>query len=343
MTGNCRTSVPLTTQRPPVANQKTTVTCYECGKQGHYRNNLLSDIAPTALDTKHTIELADGRLIGVDAILRGYTLNFLNHTFNLDLIPVELESFDVIIRMDWLTKYRAVIIYDEILVRVPFDNETLMIRGDRSKDRRDSRLNTTSCSKAEKCMQKGCHVFLAHITAKKTEEKSKEKVAPIARSPYRLDLSEMSNKEHEEHLKLILELLKKEDLWKEKEEEAFQLLKQKLCSASILALPEGIENFVIFNDASHKDLGVVLMKKEKENVVADALSRKERIKLLRVRALVMTIDINLPSQILNAQAEAMKEENVKEENLRGMDKEFKTRPDGTLYIRNKIWLPCLGD
>ncbi|GJY89962.1 putative reverse transcriptase domain-containing protein [Tanacetum coccineum] len=57
----------------------------------------------------------------------------------------------------------------------------------------------------------------------------------------------------------------------------------------------------------------------------------------------MTIDLNLPSQILNAQAEAMKEENVKEENLHGMDKEFETRPDGTLCIRNKSWLPRLGN
>ncbi|GKG30896.1 hypothetical protein Tco_0423384 [Tanacetum coccineum] len=77
----------------------------------------------------------------------------------------------------------------------------------------------------------------------------------------------------------------------------------------------------------------------KENVVADALSRKERIKPLRVRALVMKIDLNLPSQILNTQPEAMKEENVKEENIHGMDKEFKTHPDGTLYIRNMSWLP----
>nr|GFB25339.1 reverse transcriptase domain-containing protein [Tanacetum cinerariifolium] len=73
----------------------------------------------------------------------------------------------------------------------------------------------------------------------------------------------------------------------------------------------------------------------KANVVANALSRKERIKPLRVRAIVMTIDLNLPSQILNAQAEAMKEENVSEENLRGMNKEFETRPDGTLCIEKR--------
>nr|GEZ19931.1 putative reverse transcriptase domain-containing protein [Tanacetum cinerariifolium] len=187
--------------------------------------------------------------------------------------------------------------------------------------------------------------------------------------------------------------------WGEKAKTAFQLLKQKLCSASILALPEGSENFVVYCDASHKGLGAVLMQKEKviaytshqlkvheknytahdlelgavvfalkmwkhylygtkcvvftdhkslqhildqrelnmrqrcwlellsdndskiryhpgkANVVADALSRKEISKPLRVRALFMTIGLNLPKQILNAQSEARKEENFIKEDL----------------------------
>ncbi|GKA71017.1 putative reverse transcriptase domain-containing protein [Tanacetum coccineum] len=111
-----------------------------------------------------------------------------------------------------------------------------------------------------------------------------------------------------------------------KEENAFQLIKQKLCSASILALPEGSKDFMVYCDASHKGLGAVLMQREKElnirqrrwlellsdydcdiryhpgkaNVVADALSRKEWIEPLRVRALVMTISLDLPKQILEA-------------------------------------------
>ncbi|GJR38571.1 putative reverse transcriptase domain-containing protein [Tanacetum coccineum] len=80
----------------------------------------------------------------------------------------------------------------------------------------------------------------------------------------------------------------------------------------------------------------------KANVVADALSRKERIKPLRVRALIMTIHPKLPSQILEAQNEALKEENVKAENLRGMDKSFEIRPDGTRCIKNRSWLPLFG-
>ncbi|GKE95150.1 putative reverse transcriptase domain-containing protein [Tanacetum coccineum] len=80
----------------------------------------------------------------------------------------------------------------------------------------------------------------------------------------------------------------------------------------------------------------------KENVVADALSQKERIKPLRVRSLVMTIHPNLPSQILKAQTEALKKENIKDENLRGMDKSFEVRRDGTRCIKNRSWLPLFG-
>ncbi|GKE09857.1 reverse transcriptase domain-containing protein [Tanacetum coccineum] len=81
----------------------------------------------------------------------------------------------------------------------------------------------------------------------------------------------------------------------------------------------------------------------KANVVADALSRKERIKPLRVRSLVMTIHPKLPSQILKAQTEALKEENIKAENLRGMDKAFEICPDGTRCIKNRSWLPLFGN
>ncbi|GJZ74497.1 putative reverse transcriptase domain-containing protein [Tanacetum coccineum] len=260
-----------------------------------------------------------------------------------------------------------------------------------------------------------------------------------------------NKKEHEEHLKAILELLKKEELYSkfskckfwipkgDKQEAAFRLIKQKLCCAPILALPEGSKDFIVYCDASIKGLGVVLMKREKviayascqlkiheknytthdlelgavvfalkiwrhylygtkctmftdhkslqhilnqkelnmrqrcwlellsdydceiryhpgkANVVADALSRKERIKPLRVRALVMTIGLNLPKQILSAQTEARKLENIKNEDVGGMliesskdPKKLRTeklepRADGTLCLNGRSWLPCYGD
>nr|GEX93664.1 putative reverse transcriptase domain-containing protein [Tanacetum cinerariifolium] len=81
----------------------------------------------------------------------------------------------------------------------------------------------------------------------------------------------------------------------------------------------------------------------KANVVADALSQKERIKPLRVRSLVMDIHLKLPSQILKTQTEAIKEENIKAENLRGMDKAFEICPDRTRCIKNQSWLPLFGN
>ncbi|GJR92990.1 putative reverse transcriptase domain-containing protein [Tanacetum coccineum] len=220
-----------------------------------------------------------------------------------------------------------------------------------------------------------------------------------------------SKKEHEEHLKAILELLKNEQFqgihvdpakieaiknwaapttptelthknkkyeWGKEEEEAFQLLKQKLCSALILALPEGTKDFVVYCDASLNGLGAVLMQIEKviayasrqlkvheENdtthdvelgavVFARRLWRhylygtnrclKPQRKDQAVTSTSLSHDDshNLLAQILSAQVEAMKEENVKEENLRGMDKSFETRPDGTRCFENRNWLPYFG-
>nr|GEX21822.1 putative reverse transcriptase domain-containing protein [Tanacetum cinerariifolium] len=88
----------------------------------------LININPSALDYSYDVELADGQIIRVNTVIRGCSLNFLNHPFNIDLMPVELGSFDIIIGMDWLTMYHAVIVCDEKIVRVPFGNETLIIR-----------------------------------------------------------------------------------------------------------------------------------------------------------------------------------------------------------------------
>ncbi|GJU22316.1 hypothetical protein Tco_1155658 [Tanacetum coccineum] len=188
--------------------------------------------------------------------------------------------------------------------------------------------------------------------------------------------------------------------WGEKEETAFQTLKQKLCSAPILSLPEGSENFVVYCDASHKGLGTMLMQKEK--VIAYA-SRQLKIleknytthdlesgavvfalkmwrhylygtkcvmftdrkslqhildqkelnmrqrrwlelpKPLRVQALVMTIGLNLPVQILNARVEARKEDNYGTKDLCGMIKNLEPRADGMLCLKNRSWIPCFGD
>ncbi|GKD48590.1 putative reverse transcriptase domain-containing protein [Tanacetum coccineum] len=115
----------------------------------------LIDIPLTALDVSYTIKLADGRIAESDTIIRGCTLNLLDHPFSTDLMPVELGSFDVIIRMDWLSRYHAVIVYDEKIVRIPYGNEILTIRGDRSNEGSNSRLSIISCTKTQKYIQRG--------------------------------------------------------------------------------------------------------------------------------------------------------------------------------------------
>ncbi|GJT39858.1 putative reverse transcriptase domain-containing protein [Tanacetum coccineum] len=132
----------------------------------------LLDVAPPTLATSYTIKLADGRILEINVILRGCTLGLLGHPFDVDLMPVELGSFDVIIGMDWLAKYHAVIVYDKKIVCIPYGDEVLIIRGN---GRSKSKLNIILYTNTQKYIQKGCQVYLVQVTSKKAEDKSKEK------------------------------------------------------------------------------------------------------------------------------------------------------------------------
>ncbi|GJS33943.1 putative reverse transcriptase domain-containing protein [Tanacetum coccineum] len=188
------------------------------------------NITPSTLDHYYDVELADGRIIRLNAIIRGCTLNFLNHPFNIDLMPIELGSFNVIIGMNWLAKYQVVIVYTEKIVRIPWGNETLNVRKDGSDRGNETRLNIISCTKTQKYMLKGCPIFLAHVTTKETEDKSEKKrledvpivqdfpevfpeelsgLPPTPQVEFQIDLIPGAAP----HLKAILELLKKEELY----------------------------------------------------------------------------------------------------------------------------------
>ena len=181
----------------------------------------LLGITPTTLTYNYTIELENGNLIETDKLLQGCTLNLADQVFEIDLLPVTLGSFDVVIGMDWLSKNQAEIVCHEKIVRIPLpDGETLVIQGEKGK----TTLGIISCMKARKYLRKGYHTILAHITKKQTEEKKLEEIpvvreypevfpedlpglppprqvefridlipgaAPVARSPYRLAPSEM--------------------------------------------------------------------------------------------------------------------------------------------------------
>ncbi|GJR96796.1 putative reverse transcriptase domain-containing protein [Tanacetum coccineum] len=159
-------------------------------------------IKPVRLNTSYEVELADGRVVSTNTVLKGCTLNLINYLFKIDLMPIELGTLDIVIRMDWLVERDAVI----------------------------------SCIKARKYVEKGSQLFLAHVTEKEPSERRLEDVpvirdfpevfpddlpglppprqvefrielvpgaAPVARAPYRLAPSEM--KELSDQLKKLSE------------------------------------------------------------------------------------------------------------------------------------------
>ncbi|GJU42253.1 putative reverse transcriptase domain-containing protein [Tanacetum coccineum] len=197
------------------------------------RFSSMLDIDPVKIDTSYEVELADGRIVSTNIVLKGCTLNLVNHLFEIDLMSIELGTFDVIIGMDWLVRHDAVIIFGEKVVRIPYENKTLTVESDKGMPR----LKVVSCIKARKYIERGFHLFLAHVTKKKPKEKRLEDVpvihdfpevfpndlpglpppkqvefridlvpgaAPVARAPYRLAPSEMR-----ELLKQLRELLEK--------------------------------------------------------------------------------------------------------------------------------------
>ncbi|GJU07644.1 putative reverse transcriptase domain-containing protein [Tanacetum coccineum] len=479
-------------------NDRYAYMLFDSGTDRSFVSNTFSaflDITPYALDFSYGVELADGRTLETNTMLRGCTLGLLGHPFNIDLMPIDLGSFDVIIGMDWLAKNHAVIVCDEKIIRIPYGNEILIITVKENKDKSNEKQLEDVPT-----VRDFPEVFPEDLPGLPPTRQVEFQIdlvpgaAPVARAPYRLAPSEMeelstqlqelsdkgfirpssspwgapvlfvkkkdgsfrmcidyrelnkltvknryplpriddlfdqlqgssvyskidlrsgyhqlrvrdedipktafrtryghyefqvmpfgltnapavfmdlmnrvcrpyldkfvivfiddiliyskTKEEHDVHLRLILELLKKEELyakfskcdfwlskvqflghvidsegihvdpakiesikdwespktpteirqflglagyyrrfiegfskiskpmtkltqksvkfnWGEKEETAFQTLKQKLCSAPILALPEGSENFVVYCDASHKGLGAMLMQKEK--------------------------------------------------------------------------------
>ncbi|GJU31847.1 putative reverse transcriptase domain-containing protein [Tanacetum coccineum] len=351
MTRDCKVTVTPNTQRAPVGNQpgnEATARAYAIGGGGAnpdsnvvtgtfllntcyasmlfdlgadrsfvlFTFSALLDVAPSTLDTSYAIELADGRISETNVVLRGCTLGLLGHPFDINLMPVELGSFDVIIGIDWLAKYHALIVCDE---KVVLEFQIDLVPG----------------------------------------------AAPVARASYRLAPAEMQE--------LSIQLQELTDrgfirpssspweapvLFVKKNDGSFRMLKAftsippRLSPSRIGRHPRHQHRFVNFLvwPVTIDDLELlsdydceIRYHPGKVNVVADALSQKERSKPLRFRALVMTIRLNLPKQILSAQSEARKEENFINEDLHGMINKLEPRADGTLCLNNQSWIPRFGD
>nr|GEV19673.1 putative reverse transcriptase domain-containing protein [Tanacetum cinerariifolium] len=134
------------------------------------------NVAPSTLDTSYAVELTNERISETNVILRGCTLGLLGHPFDIDQMPIELGSFDVIIDMDWLAKYHALIICDKKVVRIPYGDEVLIIRGD---DCNGTKVFPEDLSKLSHARQVEFKINLV------------PGVGPVARAPYRLALAEM--------------------------------------------------------------------------------------------------------------------------------------------------------
>ncbi|GKB24027.1 reverse transcriptase domain-containing protein [Tanacetum coccineum] len=272
------------------------------------------NIPPITIDTFYNIEMADGNLVSTNTVIQGCTLTLLNQPFKIDLMPIKLGSFDVVIGMDWLSKYHARIICDEKVVHIPINGETLIIRVMEKKSdekrledipvvrefpevfpedlpslppvRQIEVLSDSSTSpwgalvlffkkkdgSFRMCIDyrehlidsQGLHVDPAKIEAVKnwtslTTPTEIHQFLGLA-GYYRRFIKDFSK-----IAKSLTELTQKNKkyIWGEDQESDFQLLKQKLCEAPILALTEGNNDFAVYCDASHKGLGAVLMQREK--------------------------------------------------------------------------------
>ncbi|KAD6455003.1 hypothetical protein E3N88_09709 [Mikania micrantha] len=175
----------------------------------------------TRLENTFTVEVANGSPITIDSIILDVPLNLNDHTFLIDLIPMPLGSFDVIVGMDWLTTNRAEIVCAEKYIRIPLSSgDTLNVFGEKP----TRGLKLMSCTTAQKYLRKNYVAFLAHIVNKKDKEKKIEDIpiikdfpevfpedlpglppvrqvefrielvhgaTPVAKSPYRLAPSEL--------------------------------------------------------------------------------------------------------------------------------------------------------
>ncbi|XP_071738704.1 uncharacterized protein [Rutidosis leptorrhynchoides] len=165
--------------------------------------------------------MANGKFVKVDRIYKECNLTLANKTFKVDLMPVELGSFDVALGMDWLSPMKVGIQYFDKTINIPLKTgEILVIQGDKG----GSKLNLISCIKTRKYLMQVCQAILAHIKEVKPDELRIEDVpvvkdfpevfpdelpglppkrqfefqielipgaVPVAKAPYRLAPSEM--------------------------------------------------------------------------------------------------------------------------------------------------------
>ncbi|GJX68349.1 retrovirus-related pol polyprotein from transposon TNT 1-94 [Tanacetum coccineum] len=336
------------------------------------------DIDPVKIDTSYEVELADGRVVSTKTVLKVCTLNLVNHLFEIDLMPIKLGMFGVIIGMDWLVKYDVVIICGEKVVYIPYGNKTLTVESEKGM----SRLKVFPDE-------------LPRLPPPRQVEFQIDLVpgaAPVARAPYRLAPPEM--RELSVKLQKLLEkgfihpssspfgtisssIIDNKGVHVDPAKievirnwavpttptegyGAMLMQREKVIAYASRQLKIHEENYTTY-DLEFREPKELNMRQRrwiellsdydceiryhlgKANVVADALSREERIEPLGAQDLMMTVHNNLSKQILDVQKEAMKRKNVKVENLGRLIKQiFEFLPDEKRCFGNHVWLPRFG-
>nr|GEY53552.1 putative reverse transcriptase domain-containing protein [Tanacetum cinerariifolium] len=272
------------------------------GLNSGYGFSSILDIDPVKIDTSYEVKLANGRVVSMNTVLKCCTLNLVNHLFKIDRMLIELGKFDVIIGMDWLVKHDVVIAFGEKVIRIPYGNKTLTVESDkgmsRLKKQKEKRLEDVPIIHDFHEVFPDDLLGLPPLRQVEFQIDLVPGIAPIVRAPYRLAPSEMrefcfalkkrtfqllhlelgmDEEEHEKHLKIILELLKKERLY----------------AKFSKSLPEGTEDFVVYYDASLNGYGAVLMQREKSEVGDSQLTDPELIretteKIVRIKNRLLT-------------------------------------------------------
>ncbi|GJX68959.1 putative reverse transcriptase domain-containing protein [Tanacetum coccineum] len=453
-------------------------------------------VKPSFVNPRYVIEVADGKKVEVDRVIRDCKLELGTFLFTIDLIPLGHESFDVIVRMDWLSEHKAEIVCHEKVVRIPLESgEILYVQGECTPGiakalrlppqrkvmfRIDLVLGVTLVVKspyrlAPSKMQdlsvqlqelqdkgfirpshslwgapvlfvkkkdgaryflkidllSGYHQLRVHEDdIPQTVFRTRYGHFEFMVMPFRLtnapavfmDLINRSKDEHEVHLRQVLELLKKEDVyakfskcefwlqevqflghvvnqngihidpskvkaiakpltsmtqknkmyeWGVEQEEAFQTLKDNLCNALILSLPDGVEDFVLKihkkNYTTHDlELGAVVFALKtwrhylygtKSVIYTDHKSfqhifDQKELNMRQRRWIKLFSDYEFEIRYHPGKAnvvadalppgEAFKQENVHAEKLHGLDQQMEKREDRSLYFIDRIWVPLVG-
>ncbi|GJU87094.1 putative reverse transcriptase domain-containing protein [Tanacetum coccineum] len=308
------------------------------------------------------IEVEDGKKVEVDRVICDCKLELGTSLFTIDLIPLGHGSFDVIVGMDWLSEHKAEIVCHEKVVRIPLENgEILHFQGGRTlgiaKALSNVKVDEPKMSDIS-VVRDFVKVFLEDLSG----------LPPQRQVEFRIDLVQfLGHVVNQNGIHMDPTKIKAVKNWKApttpSKIRSFLGLADKLCNAPILSLPDGIEDFIVYCDASNQGLGCVLMQRGKNelkmlqmrwielfsdyeckiryhpgkaNMVADALSRKERVKPRRIRAMAKTIQSGIRGMVLAAQDEMFKQENILVERLHGLNQQMERREDSKCLTCAKV-------